>query len=79
MTLFGNKVVDPTFGTTGTLRRRGETHRESHLMMEAEIGMMRLQGTPRNARITGGWEQTRFSPKAFRMEHGSADNLTSDV
>ena len=48
-------------------------------MMEAEIGMMRLQGTPRNARITGGWEQTRFSPKAFRMEHGSADNLTSDV
>ena len=43
MTLFGNKVVDPTFGTTGTLRRRGETHRESHLMMEAEIGMMHLK------------------------------------
>lgn len=47
--------------------------------MEAETGMMHLQGTPRNASITGGWEQARFSPKAFRVEHGSADNLTPDV
>ena len=46
--------------------------------MEADIGMMHPQGTPRNASITRGWEQTRFSPKAFRMERGSADNLISD-
>ena len=43
--------------------------------MEADIGMMHPQGTPRNASIARGWEQTRFSPKAFRMERGSADNL----
>ena len=29
VTLFGNKVMDPTFGTTGVLIRRGGMHREN--------------------------------------------------